>query len=378
MSQTSSSATTEDLSVTSISNRESMLAGFPWVSAIILYTLSWGWSLLRPNTLYWDDWDIYFNKPPNYGLQVLSDMGQAPWRGLIEFCLTQVGTWTFSTLTFVMFFVTSLFIFEILRLTTVLSVSQVQLITVLFLIVPVNQARIAIAVFSYTTSYFLFFLGWLLLVCYRSFKSFIFSWLVLFLSLMTHSLVFFLLLPFLHFVYLNKSELARPKKFGQICIQISLIAILPIFYSALKMFFWKPSESWSNYHHIYQKGIALGLIYYFPFIFLSFLLIFGKSVKTKFPSLSIVNLGFFVLGSSMFPYFAGNYFDRWSIFKFNSDWLSRHQLLLPLGLALSVLGLNELFNWRKKNFVFVATVALSVTLNMFWGSQYFLMSHKQE
>jgi hypothetical protein len=51
---------------------------------------------------------------------------------------------------------------------------------------------------------------------------------------------------------------------------------------------------------------------------------------------------------------------------------------MPLGLALSVVGLNELFNWRKKNFVFVATVALSVTLNMFWGSQYFLMSHKQE
>ena len=114
------------------------------------------------------------------------------------------------------------------------------------------------------------------------------------------------------------------------------------------------------------------------FIFLSFLLIFRKSVKTKFPSLSIVNLGFFVLGSAMFPYFAGNYFDRWSILKFNSDWSSRHQLLMPLGLALSVVGLNELFNWRKKNFVFVATVALSVTLNMFWGSQYFLMSHKQE
>ena len=39
---------------------EQMLAGFPWVSAIVLYTLSWGWSLLRPNTLYWDDWHDLF------------------------------------------------------------------------------------------------------------------------------------------------------------------------------------------------------------------------------------------------------------------------------------------------------------------------------
>jgi hypothetical protein len=107
-------------------------------------------------------------------------------------------------------------------------------------------------------------------------------------------------------------------------------------------------------------------------------LIFKKSAKTKFPSLFIVNLGFFAFGSAVFPYFAGNYFDRLSVLRFNSDWSSRHQLLMPLGLALSVVGLNELFNWRKKNFVFVATVALSVTLNMFWGSQYFLMSHKQE
>ena len=379
MSQSSSSATTEDLSTASTPNRESMLAGFPWVSAIILYTLSWGWSLLRPNTLYWDDWDNYFNKPANYGLQVFSDMGQAPWRGFVEFCLAQLGAWTFSTVTFVMFFLTSLFIFEILGLATFLSVNQVRLITVLFLIVPVNQARIAsFAVFSYTTSYFLFFLGWLFLVRYRSFKSFIFSWLVLFLSLMTHSFLFFIFLPFLQFMYLNRAKLDKSNKFGPIHVRTSLIAILPIFYLVLKIFFWKPSEDWSNYHHIYQRGIALGLIYYFPFVFLSFLFIFRKSVKTKFPSLSIVNLGFFVLGSAMFPYFAGNFFDQWSILKFNSDWSSRHQLLMPLGLALSVVGLNELFNWRKKNFVFVATVALSVTLNMFWGSQYFLMSHKQE
>jgi hypothetical protein len=101
--------------------------------------------------------------------------------------------------------------------------------------------------------------------------------------------------------------------------------------------------------------------------------------------LTLLVIGFLVTALALFPYFAGDLYVGYAgrpayitVFEFHADWRSRHQLLMPLGLALSVVGLNELFNWRKKNFVFVATVALSVTLNMFWGSQYFLMSHKQE
>ena len=51
---------------------------------------------------------------------------------------------------------------------------------------------------------------------------------------------------------------------------------------------------------------------------------------------------------------------------------------MPLGLALSVVGLNELLKWKGKNIVISVVLVFSVALNMFWGSQYFLMSHKQE
>ena len=115
MSQSSSSATTEDLSVTSTSNREPMLAGFPWVSAIILYTLSWGWSLLRPNTLYWDDWDAYFLRSPFYYRGVLIDSGRPLWEGIIEGILIQIGVWTICLTTFLCYFLTSIFIFGILK-----------------------------------------------------------------------------------------------------------------------------------------------------------------------------------------------------------------------------------------------------------------------
>ncbi|MFZ9058088.1 MAG: hypothetical protein ACO20J_00935, partial [Ilumatobacteraceae bacterium] len=63
MSSAPNSAIESEYDASTVAKPERILAGFPWVSAIVLYTLSWGWSLLRPNTLYWDHWLIYFNQP---------------------------------------------------------------------------------------------------------------------------------------------------------------------------------------------------------------------------------------------------------------------------------------------------------------------------
>ena len=150
-----------------------MLAGFPWVSAIVLYTLSWGWSLLRPNTLYWDDWEVYFDRPLNNGIKTLDVMGRAPWGGLVEFSLLHIGTWAVTVATFLVFMACSFFLFWILRQCPVFCDLNARLIVLLFLIVPVNHARISVAIFDYTSSYFLFYLGWFVLVRYKSIKSFV-------------------------------------------------------------------------------------------------------------------------------------------------------------------------------------------------------------
>jgi hypothetical protein len=386
MSQSSSSATTQDLSVTSISNREPMLAGFPWVSAIILYTLSWGWSLLRPNTLYWDDWEWVFGHPPKDIWISTKLSGLAPWSRLIEWPLLLVGHWVIPLATFLGFFLTSIFVFGILKKVLNLEIQNLRSFVLLFLIVPVNHAKISIIVFDYTSSYLLFFLGWLILVRYRSFISFVFSWLVLFLSLKTHSLLFFVLLPFLHFVWLNKDEIKISKKLRVVHVQVFLIASLPINYLLLRKLFWPPTKDWTDYHQVTSAGLRVALL---PIVIglvpLGVIAMRkGKNLSVNF-GLTLLVVGFLVTALALFPYFAGDLYVGYAgrpayitVFEFRADWRSRHQLLMPLGLALSVVGLNELFNWRKKNFVFVATVALSVTLNMFWGSQYFLMSHKQE
>ena len=71
MSISPSSEVSPDLAVSFASKPVRMLDGFPGVSAIVLYTLSWGWSLLRPNTLYWDDWALYFGQTPFYARDFL-------------------------------------------------------------------------------------------------------------------------------------------------------------------------------------------------------------------------------------------------------------------------------------------------------------------
>ena len=365
---------------------ERMLAGFPWVSAIVLYTLSWGWSLLRPNTLYWDDWSDVFRQDSFYLRRVFVDSGRPPWEGVTEGLLLQIGPWSVRIAAFFLFFVASLFLFEILRSTYFLSKLQIQFFILLFLPAPVNHARISLVVFQYTTSYFLFYLGWFVLVRYKSTKSFVLACVILFLSFKTHSFLFFVLLPFLHFGWLNRARLLDLKKLSLVHFQFSVIAVLPVLYVISRSVFWPPSQSWQDYQQPTRAGVLTGL---WPVLIgLVGLSIIGvrrlKKLRTPL-GLVLLVVGFSITALALFPYFAGELYIGYAgrpayitVFEFRADWRSRHQLLMPLGLALSVVGLNELLKWRGKNIVVSTVLVISVALNMFWGSQYFLQSHKQE
>ena len=362
---------------------ERMLAGFPWVSAIVLYTLSWGWSLLRPNTLYWDDW-IHFDKPANNALKLLETMGRAPWGGLVEFVL--LDQWAVCVVTFVVFFSVTVLLFGIFLQLPFFTDSQLRLIVFLFLVIPVNHARIATTVFDYSSSYFLFFLGWFVLVHYKSVKSFVLACVILFLSLKTHSFLFFVLLPFLHFVWLNKTDLLDLKKLDRRHLQLVVIALIPVAYLVARQAFWPPIESWQDYQQPTSEGLLTGL---WPVLIgLVGLVIIGFRQLNKKPThfgLVLLVVGFSITALALFPYFLAELYVGYAgrpafitVLEFRADWRSRHQLLMPLGLALSVVGLNELLKWKGKNIVVSAVLVISVALNMFWGSQYFLQSHKQD
>ena len=126
--------------------------GFPWLIAFLTYTVSWGWSLIRPNTLYWDDWAYIYDRPKSYLNEIFLKTGLPPWRALVDQELLGVGYWTIRWLTFIMFFATGLFLFEILKKIPFFSLAQRQSIVLLFLVFPLNHARVPLVMFGYTTS----------------------------------------------------------------------------------------------------------------------------------------------------------------------------------------------------------------------------------
>jgi hypothetical protein len=348
--------------------------------------LSWGWSLLRPNTLYWDDWSDVFQQDSFYLRRVFIETGRPPWEGVTDGLLFQIGQWSVRIAVFFLFFIATLFLFEILRSTYFLSKLQIRFFILLFLLAPVNHARISLVVFQYTTSYFLFYLGWFVLARYKSSKSFLLACVILFLSFKTHSFLFFVLLPFLHFCWLNRAKLTDLKRLNRIHFQVLVIAALPVIYVISRSVFWPPSESWQDYQQPTRAGVLTGL---WPVLIglVGMSMIGVRRLKKKRTPVGLVLLivGFSITALALFPYFAGELYVGYAgrpayltVFEFRADWRSRHQLLMPLGLALSVVGLNELLKWRGKNVVVLTVLVISVGLNMFWGSQYFLQSHKQE
>jgi len=380
MSSAPNSAVEPESVASNVAKPEKMLAGFPWVSAIVLYTLSWGWSLLRPNTLYWDDWEVYFNKPLSNGIKTLDEMGRAPWGGLIEYLLLHIGVWAVTVATFLVFLASSLLVFGILRHRLAIESSVARMIVLLFLIVPVNHARISVAIFDYTTSYFLFYLGWFVLVQFKSLKGFVLACVILFLSFKTHSFLFFVLLPFLHFAWLNKTELLDFKKLNRQHLQIVAITTLPILYVAARSLFWPPSEAWVGYQKPSIGGFILWLPSVAPFILgLIWILLREKNKKGIDVNFLIFWCGIGAIALSLMPYFVGGLFgDYISIIALRSDWGNRHQLLMPLGLALSAVGLNGMLQKHFKNLIFYMAVSVSLLFNSYFGSNYYLDSIKKD
>ena len=356
------------------------LEGFPWKLATILYTLSWGWSLLRPNTLYWDDWTYIYGRPKSYLNEIFVKTGLPPWRALIDQELIAFGYWTIPALTFTMFFASGLFLHNILRKFTPINNEQIRIAVLVALLLPVNHSRISLQMFGYTTSYFLFFLAWMLLVSHYKRVQFWVSILLFFWSFMTHSFLFFYVLPLGHYILLQKPVIKELRiRYLLLPKTIVLIAI-PVLYYILRHFFWPPTAEYETYHKVTFDGAIRGVAFFAVGSLL--LLIFSFALKTsglRDKSMLLPFIGWTLFAWGLFPYFVNeSLIDMISVFAFRADWGSRHLLLTPLGAGLLVSGLALLFT-KPSRIIFVNSVLLIfVCCNLFFGSQYFLDSNKKE
>jgi len=356
------------------------LQGFPWVSAIVLYTISWGWILIVRDSYWADDWYLF----PPYAQFDWSEQGFAPWLKYQVDFLDFAGVATLHVIIFLCFFLSALFLFGILGKQCLFSLSDSRFIVLLFLILPFNTARVALMVFWYTTGYFIFFAGWYFLIRSKSLSGRILATLLFFVSFQLHSLLPYYLLPLFHYFFMAKAktlkELLRWFKSN------SFIVSLPVIYWIMRANFWPERVL---YHDVTAKRaidslsfmVLLVLVFATTFYFHASSQRRETIKKLSFSSLAILIglLPYFLIGHySLNPFGVFRYFLD---FFGRSNWYSRHQILQPLGVAMiivSTLGLRIFRTEKLRRRAICVVLAISSVFNFGFGFEYMSDFSKQQ
>jgi len=121
----------------------------------------------------------------------------------IEISLLHRNPVAMHLLVFLLHFLNGVLVFAILKRFRFIKESAVTAITLVFLVLPINSARVAMVNFRYTYSLTLFLLGWYLLV-QRKFKFLrLLSVGIFIASFIVQSLLVFLIAPCVHLFFIN-------------------------------------------------------------------------------------------------------------------------------------------------------------------------------
>ena len=357
------------------------LRGFPWKTATILYTISWGWLFIVRDSFWSDDWEMF----TEYANIDLGRQGFAPWYQYLVSFIQFLGPSFARAITFVVFFLVGLCLNGILQQFDFVAKGLNQVFVLAFVLLPFNTARISLMVLLYSLSYFVFYFAWYLLVRYGSQALYLCSVTLFFLSFGMHSLLVFYFLPVLHKFLL--SNIDSVKLLFLFLRGHFLMLVLPFLYWVLRIFFW-PEEV--SYHEVSLTRLSSTIL--FVTVFASFLLLVYvlqlRFVAIK-QSLQFVFAGLICLFFGIFAYIMLGFFSSdWTFFtKYavtfsgRSDWYSRHQTLQPLGAALLIVGVIGLLPKSLKKFtkqIQALILAVCVVFNMGFGFEYVVDHAKQK
>jgi len=355
------------------------LRGFPWKTASILYTISWGWLFVAGDINVLDE-PLYVRTYP-----LTLEQGFAPWHGFIykeffDFVYPYFGLFVFFA-----FFIVGLCSFQIARRLIFLSESEASFVTLLVLVIPFNTARVSSMTIPYTLGLMMFFVAWSLLISSKKVFLRVLSLCLFFFSFSTHSLLAFFLVPVFHLFILSGSLKVRPA-FTWLAKNIVII-LLPISYIFLRAIFWTDNP---NYHDLSYSKISNGVEFLFAFTVggSSFFLLHHKFKVWNPTGFRTLGIGVLVSGVGSIAYLAlGFYQPDLTFFKTfaitflgRSAWLSRHQILQPFGMALLIVGLISLTSIKYLNFarfLKFASIGICLLLNACFGFEYLVDSKKQ-
>jgi hypothetical protein len=364
-----------------------LFQGYPFRAAIFFYGLGSIFSLPISQNYFWDDWSYYANGSPYQTSELLKTNASPPWRSFIEVTLLQSTPLLFRIFTLVFFLIASVFIYKILLTTPGVTVQIATVVSLLFLLLPVNSARIAMIDFSYSTSFFFFFFAWYLLSVGRKNRLILISFVLFFLSFAAQSTLVFILIPILHFAFLEFH--ANRRLSLRALVVLFFLVISPVVYLAARQFFWHPNDHYGSYYTPQVQGTVRGFIVLgilsVPFIRLTWRYLAKKQAATI--QAVLISAGLLSIGVAAFPYQTGGFLVGVSDWMINfvpnhSDWDSRHQLLLPLGFALIIGGSLRLDSTKPLRWnslpALSAIIAFCVVLNITFAQEYFLDGKKQD
>lgn len=347
------------------------------------YTLSFGLCFVFPNSYFWDDWINYFGKTAT---QIRNSTGPfsgfSPIRIRFEAWMAQSWPSGFRILTFFLFLIAALALLEIVRNSSLFQTDEAAVIFSLFLLAPVNSARHSMTIFMYSASYAFFFVGWWMYKSKTYLMLRIIGLLFFLLSFDTASLIFFVLVP----IGMELLEELHTTKSVSHWLRFSL----PLVVAALGFWIIEPKINpmldpiRAEYYRIKISGVVRSLVLVaVP----ALLLLLGKfryqwKYTTHRGQLQSI-FGVLTVWIGIFPYMSLGHFANLEsmLIAFvpgQSDWDSRHQLLMPLGLAFIVIGLMNMLNLKNITRLVIPVLMVYSILNFSFTQEYLLDSIKTE
>ena len=330
--------------------------------------------MLFNNGLFWDDW-VSFGKSPDYLLDLSLQWGNIYLGYYTGFIFASPDTiYLGRLLVFLFYLLSALFLFETLKGIKEIDANSRFLIVLLFMIIPVNNARIALCCSFMAIGYFLFFLGLWLVSKYMSHRNVFLRLAILMIffasfSALNSLLPFYLIVPgYIYYadrVSISLSPINRliADLFTQSKRYADFI-LLPLVFWAVKTIFLKPFGLYEGYNTI-TVGNLLHSPFRLVFSFYSSLIdVLIESLVISWQSLllwallflaavalmrsrytaddhgydsKLFRLGIILFAIGVFPYLV--------VGKVPTviEWNTRHQLLVPLGMAFILYyGLNLL------------------------------------
>ncbi len=339
------------------------------------YSLSHIWIIFLSNSLFWDDWHLFITNPEQ--LDLYWKMLGAPIRGFMIKSLFPFGFYSFRFITFIVIFINGVLLDKILKRIEIFNENNRFIICLIFLIAPFYIDRITIICFPYTLCTFLFFSAWYL----RPQKKFL-SFVLFIISFSTNSLLVFYALPNLENFYTNYS--LERKSILRFLKNNFIFLIVPFLYFLLKKLLFKPYGLYEGYNNWFSlKSLFLTPFYQlidtldfktsfvlilpiivmiFSYVFYKYIPLKASKTDSKYSRLIFI-IGIFSLFFGLFPYWILNHIP-----SFGREWMSRHQLLMPLGISLITSSVLSKFDLSSRRVFLALIVSISLIINV---SNYF-------